>query len=454
MTRQFPSPTGRFYTVCGQKSEKGEREVKEVVPEAERRQAHLKLIPEAHSLKPLALQCLQKEYQRPSAMQLSERLSEIKISPKCIESMPQPQSSSDIHQDTRQQLQTNELMFQQSLQQKDNIITELEQTISAQKREIQQLELQLASRDHPQQQQLIIAPQATVAAAEKDMKKMKLRKGKNAPATMSRGAAVVHGNRAYFRPHYSGIVYVYENVLGEEAWCVLTHNPTSSFGLAVVDGILTSVGGYIINALLSLIEEGNGKEWSAIIPPMPTARESAACVTTEQVLVVAGGQGVNHEPLDIVEVMSIRTKQWSAVSRLPQKCSNLSGAVFQDMLYMAGGPETSKSVFTCSLPDLWSPTASLSPSRKVWKEIDCLPVDRSSLVQFGGQLLAIGGRDDSGKSTSNIYRYDPHSDSWTIITHMKNKRSECLAVTPLGDYLLVVGGVKYEESTDSVEILK
>ena len=177
-------------------------------------------------------------------------------------------------------------------------------------------------------------------------------------------------------------------------------------------------------------------------------------VTTEQVLVVAGGQGVNHDPLDIVEVMSIRTKQWSSVSRLPQKCSNLSGAVFQDMLYMTGGPETSKSVFTCSLPDLWSPTASLSPSQ-VWKEIE---LDRSSLVQFGGQLLAIGGRDDSGKSTSNIYRYDPHSDSWTIITHMKNKRSECLAVTPLGDYLLVVGGVKlynpHEESTDSVEILK
>ena len=93
-----------------------------------------------------------------------------------------------------------------------------------------------------------------------------------------------------------------------------------------------------------------------------------------------GGQGVNHDLLDIVEVMSIRTKQWSSVSRLPQKYSNLSGAVFQDILYMAGGPERSKSVFTCSLPDLWSPMASLSPSCKVWKEIGCLPVDRSSLV--------------------------------------------------------------------------
>ena len=99
-------------------------------------------------------------------------------------------------------------------------------------------------------------------------------------------------------------------------------------------------------------------------------------MTIEQVLVVAGGQGVNRDPLDIVEVMSssICTKQWSSVSRPPQKCSNLSGAVFQDMLYMTGGPETSKPVFTYSLPDLWSPTASLSPSQ-VWKEIDCLPVD-------------------------------------------------------------------------------
>ena len=72
------------------------RKFGKLVPETERREAHLKLIPDTHSLKSLALQCLKKkERQRPSAVQLSERLSELKQSSQYTESMHQTQSSSD-----------------------------------------------------------------------------------------------------------------------------------------------------------------------------------------------------------------------------------------------------------------------------------------------------------------------------------------------------------------------
>ena len=61
------------------------------------------------------------------------------------------------------------------------------------------------------------------------------------------------------------------------------------------------------------------KQWSKIFPPMPTPRcMLVACVTTEQSLVVAGGEGRGGH-LDIVEVMNINTKQWTTVSPLPQK---------------------------------------------------------------------------------------------------------------------------------------
>ena len=46
-----------------------------VVPEIEQHQAHLQLIQDTHSLKPLVLQCMKKEMQRSSALQLSVRLS-------------------------------------------------------------------------------------------------------------------------------------------------------------------------------------------------------------------------------------------------------------------------------------------------------------------------------------------------------------------------------------------
>ena len=85
-----------------------DQEVRVLVPETVRREAHLKLIPNTHSLKPLALQCLKKkENDHPSAVHLSERLFELKQSSQYTESMHQTQSSSDIQQ-LQQQLEARE----------------------------------------------------------------------------------------------------------------------------------------------------------------------------------------------------------------------------------------------------------------------------------------------------------------------------------------------------------
>ena len=235
-------------------------------------------------------------------------------------------------------------------------------------------------------------------------------------------------------------------------------------GLAVIDGLLTSVGGennVCTNTLLSLTGEGMRKQWSEIFPPMPTPRQSVACITTEQSLVVAGGNGSGGF-LDIVEVMNINTKQWTTVSPLPQTQYLLSGIVCGDTLYLAGGTDIysyTKSVFTCSLTDLLTSSNSLgskirqtfSQSQNVWKQISSLPVVRSTLASFNGQLLAIGG---SRNRSTNVYRYDSHTNSWNVISQMKNKRSYCLAVTLHEDHLVVVGGYTQGiNETDSVEIL-
>ena len=287
LTRQFPNPTDRFRLMYASEFD---QEVRVLVPETERREAHLKLIPDTHSLKPLALQCLKnKENERPSALQLSERLSELKQSSQYTESMHQTQSSSDIQQLQQQlrgqrilteaktrevqehqtrntelqsvvegkdrqlqanatqlqakdrqlqecqhtiasrehavemkerelqltqgQLQASEQLvseFQQSIQQKDKTINDLQQTISAHERKSQQLEQQdTASRDQPQQKSVTRSQRMMAEAAKKDISKMIRRKGKNAPEKMARGAAVVHGNTAYFRPRHSYKVYSY-----------------------------------------------------------------------------------------------------------------------------------------------------------------------------------------------------------------------------------------------------
>ena len=75
LTSLFPNPTDRFRLVSVPQFEEA---LRQIVPETERRQSHIKLIPDTHTLKPLALQCLnKKENERPSALQLSDRLSAI-----------------------------------------------------------------------------------------------------------------------------------------------------------------------------------------------------------------------------------------------------------------------------------------------------------------------------------------------------------------------------------------
>ena len=553
LTRQFPNPTDRFRTIHDPRYDD---EVRRVVPETERRQAHLQLIADTHSLKPLALQCLKKEMQRPSALQLSERLSEMKQAPQYTERMHQARTrggnetgdeiatlrrqvqevqqqnidKEQVNQQLQQQLEGQRILteaktreasehqahstqlqrmveakdrqlqekqhaietkerqlqqtqqqlrdsqqlveqFQQSLQHKDNTISDLQQTIShhEREREIQQLKQQdIASSIQPQQ--LPVTAEKTqiataVSVAQKDISKMTWREGKKAPEAMRRGAAVVHGNTAYFSQGGSR-VYSYQNILGNEQWSTLPDNPNRAFSLAVIDSLLTSVGGYDsrhedTNTLLSLTGEGERKKWSEVFPPMPTPRYNTACITTEKALVVAGGDAGGN--LATVEVMDISTKQWTTVCPLPQKLWSLSGIVCGDSLYLAGGYtgySWSKSVFTCSLPDLWQPETLGSRIRQtltrsnVWKEISSLPVTLSTLASFSGHLLAIGGRDDSGNHTTDVYRYDSHTDSWHVISQMKNKRSLCLAVTLPEDQLIIVGGWTGIGDTDSVKILE
>ena len=541
LTRQVPYPTDRFRFVSVPQFEE---QVRVVVPDSERRKAHLDLIPEAHTLKPLSLQCLKKkENERPSALQLCERLSELKQSSEYRESREQAEHSSKIQQphlqlrgktqvvgeqqtriaeletivdDKDRQLrgkdgqlqeqqhtfhgqlqakdrqlhhaiasrdealerkerelqQTQQLLseFQESLQQKDKTITVLQRTISEHERKIQQLEQgDTASRDTRPQQEPVDTRQTTVAAAQKDIRRMRWREGKNAPLGMYRGAAVVHGNTTYFSSGGSQ-VYSYQNIHGNEQWSQLPVNPYHLFGLAVIGGLLTNVGGNgPTNILLSLTGEGERKQWSLIFPPMPTPRWSAACVTTEQALVVAGGYGAGGF-LNTVEVMNTDTKVWIKVTSLPERCMELTAAIVGDRLYVAGGVTgygASKSVFTCSLPYLLPrPNTlesivrqTLSLRQNVWKNVCILPVTESTLVSFSGHLLAVGGRDDSDNPTSHVYRYDSTPNSWSLATRMNNKQSRCFAVTLPDDQLVLVGGLANKvalgySATCSVEILQ
>ena len=311
-----------------------------------------------------------------------------------------------------------------------------------------------ASKNKQRQQ-----PVTTVAVAQKDISKMRWRDGRNAPQKMFRGAVIVHGNTAYIRPNVSEKVYAYQNIAGEERWSLLPVNPYKNFGLVVIDGVLTSVGGEkspcCTNELLSLREVGKSKQWSEILPSMPTRRHSAACVTTKEVLVAIGGSVSQHTRTDIVEVMNIESKQWTEVSSLLKKYTSLSATICEDKLYLAGGnteflsQSGGKAVFACYLPDILQSKKPESTTQSLWKEISSLPVTGSTLVTFCGCILAIGGRNDSHQPTPDVFIYDPFTDSWTVTNKTLSSKSWCFAVCLPEDLLVVVWGVNTDNSNDS-----
>ena len=472
-----------------------------------------------------------KEEERSSAQQLNSTLSGLKQTPAYIQSLQQVQTSMEEVESLRSQiqdLQQQNHTLQEEMQQKEEVVVHKQNEVEHLRTQVQQLDQQLQSqqmlteaktrevlqlqstlqekereleeKDHAIQtsEQLVAQFQqtlvekdritgdlqqttsaqsqpasgkmgktATATVAQKDVSKLRWKYEKKAPDTMRRGSAVVDGNTVYIIPAGSLKIYSCQITSQDLQWSTLPETKYNNPSLAVIDGILTTVGGeqYLkwTNSLLSLNERGGRRRWSKIFPAMPTPRNQTFSVTTQQTLIVAGGVAENKN-LDIVEVMNIPTKQWTTASHLPHPFGGISGTICGDQLYLAGGyvkfGKPSKSALTCSVTDLLSPptlaaglsTLSLAHKTGVWRCARDLQVTKSTLITLGGHLLAIGGKDDSRRDTADVHCYDTHTDSWQVVSKIEHKRRLCLAAVLPEDCLLVVGGSGRYMDKDSVEI--
>ena len=89
---------------------------------------------------------------------------------------------------------------------------------------------------------------ATPSVAVKDIRRLRWEEGKKAPEKMSRGSAVVDGNTVYINPGASLKVYSCNiNSWDQQLqWSTLPDTEYYNSSLVVIDGTLTSVGGFII----------------------------------------------------------------------------------------------------------------------------------------------------------------------------------------------------------------
>ena len=271
--------------------------------------------------------------------------------------------------------------------------------------------------------------------------KVTWRRGR-APEHMSAylGAAVVHGNTAYFS--HGNRVYSYTPA--NNIWTQLNLCAYENFGLAVVNNKVTTIGGsrsgVATNILLCLEDQ-----WRRLLPPMAIVRVRPATITTPTHLIVAGGKKVKHvaELLSTIEILDTNTLQWSFTSSLPKASEYQHMSLCDEHLYLS----EDNTIFSCSVQELLvdkSCSTNSSDGSSVWTKLANIPVQQgASLTTLGGQVLAVGGSDQPGiygTPTRAIHIYNKTTNSWSVIGEMPTPRYDPLVAVLPSNELLVVGG--------------
>ena len=285
------------------------------------------------------------------------------------------------------------------------------------------------------------------------------REGPNACVDLRREPdAVREGDMIYFKYFWGKSVYRYN--IADESWWELPSCPVSSFSMAVLDNLLTVIGGKNsdlnpVNTLLSF----SHKKWTSVFPSMQVARYWTISAHWECFLIVMGGEGRERKLLDDVEILNLETRQWNSVSSLPRPMDSATAAICGDHLYIGGGSQvgTSRYVVVCSLPNLLATVATPSTIREVskertWKQIDDFPLLKTALVSAKDFIFAVGGKDDSDLPSSAVYVFSAINDQWEKISDMKYARSSCFAISLPKNEIMVVGGINKQIEPEKTTI--
>jgi len=219
------------------------------------------------------------------------------------------------------------------------------------------------------------------------------------------------------------------------------------FGLAVINNILTAVGGEIGGQYTNCLSSFSGGRWMTVFPPMPTKRGKPAVISAQNYLIAVGGTVVEG-CLSTVEVIDMNTLEWYTAASLPEPVSSMSATVCGGRLYLLGGYDKygneTHAVFTCTLDSLIrschlpSQTPPHTSDASVWQRVADVPVVLSTCTTLNGRVLTIGGEDTKGY-TAAVHIYNPKSDLWLLIGCMHSARSQCLVVA-LHNRIITVGG--------------
>ena len=130
-----------------------------------------------------------------------------------------------------------------------------------------------------------------------ELKAITWKQCESVPVTINSGGRIaVNGNTVYVNPDCSNTLYVFSADKGE--WVSSIECDRKSFGLVVINGDLTLVGGEsnlvsfgeslhsTLKNLTSFVRNKSGTKWIQKYPPMSNARVGVQCCSNEHLLVV------------------------------------------------------------------------------------------------------------------------------------------------------------------------
>lgn len=271
-------------------------------------------------------------------------------------------------------------------------------------------------------------------------------KKKTTPYAMTRGSATSDHQFAYFTYRNFTLVYRYEWIT--ELWSELPPTLYRNSGLVIIDGQLTTVGGYdgskFTNKLLTLQKN----KWIKEYPPMKYARSLTAVLSTscgrDYVIVIGGGE---NQWVAAVELLHVESKQWYQLPNLPQPLPYPSATLCGHLIHVVGEGGNG---YWCSLQPL--PSSKLfvmMPMTSVmqWTPLPRLSVESSTAATLCGQLMIFGGWRD-GLPVNSIHQLV--SGRWMKIGSMSSGGRDCLVVNQSPNRALIVGG--WRESLHGVQV--
>jgi N-acetylneuraminic acid mutarotase len=177
--------------------------------------------------------------------------------------------------------------------------------------------------------------------------------------------------------------------------------------------------------------------WTTMAP-MPTARAAFAAAVLNGIIYVVGGNEGCFPPSRVVEAYDPATNTWSTKAQFPDTGSGLgvtdsAVGVINGILYVAGGSN--------GLNGGFSNLYAYDPVSDSWSAKTSMPTIRNSEAGavVNGAFYVVGGTDGVGQATST-FAYDPPSNTWSAKASLSDPRGG-LAASVVGNIIYTMGGI-------------